>query len=189
MKKRVSLLLMFIVLAMSFSGCSNRQIERGTWKDGVYYNKYGDFKIVTNSYFDIYSDKKIKKELGAVYVSDTVLNDMLISSDYCAMIITVEKTSPDCTAKDYVDQFIRNTQTGSANGTYGIADSFTQEIAGKKFTCVPIKYTSGSGENEISYYEYDFIYKAEDGIFIIVRITAGDTSNIAAPLGMIRKAD
>ncbi len=187
MKRILPYILVCFALLYLFTGCSSRQIERGRWKDGVYYNDYGKFKIVTNSYFTIYSDKQIKKDLGAVYQSDTILNDMVISSDYCAVIITIEKPAGEHTQSEYVEQFILNTQTNSVNGTYAMAETFNEKIAGKDYTCVPVKYMVNASNEELAYYEYDFICKVENGVFVIIRITAGNEADIAAPLGMFKE--
>ena len=89
--KKILVILLLMLLPL-LSSCAPRHLERGRWEDGVYYNEYGHFQITTNSYFTIYNDREIKNDMGAVYASDYVLNDMIISSDYCALIVTMEKT-------------------------------------------------------------------------------------------------
>ena len=187
MKKAACLLCAFLLLF--FSSCSMRLIDRGKWKDGVYYNDYGQFKIVTNDYFEIYTDEKIKENLGAVYPADNVLNDMVISSEYCAVIVTLERPAVSYTQSEYVSQFILNTQKNSENGTYDLADPFSQTIAGKQFTCVAVRYLITDDVGTLGYFEYDYILKTESGVFVILRITAGTEDHVATALGMIREID
>ena len=185
MKKSALTVLLAVLLLLT--SCASRQLARGRWEDRVYYNEYGRFQINVNSYFTIYDDRAIKDDIGAVYASDYVLNDMVISSDYCALIVTMEKTQNAYTREEYANQFIENTKNNVLDDSCAMADPFDETIAGRTFTCVPVRYTYPTASGGMYYYEYNFITDAEDNVFIVLRVSAGSEENIAAALGMIKE--
>ncbi len=186
--KKITALFFAGLLLFLLPACSSGKLTRGQWKDRVYYNKYGNFKIEVNDYFDIYTDKEIANDLGAVYPQNNVLNDMVISSDYCAIIVTMEKTNESFGIEQYVSQFIENTKSGLTKENYAISDTFTRQIAGELYQCVPVTYIYDAGDVGVfGYYEYDFIRKADDGVFIIIRVTGGNQSDILSHLNIIQE--
>ena len=97
MKKIVCFFLVAGLLICVLPSCSApSSIRRGSWDGQLYYNSYGEFYLRSNDLFDRYTDQKIKKELGFVYSDNGhVLNDTVLSSDYCAIIITLEDPGSD----------------------------------------------------------------------------------------------
>ena len=186
MKKILSILLCVFLLAFAFSSCSApSSILRGRWDGQLYYNEYGEFTLRSNDLFERYTDKKIKSNLGFVYSKDgNVLNDVVLSSDYCAIIITLEAPDEDYSLKDYVSAFVFNSRANNGNSNYSIAESYQQSIAGKTYTCVPILYYETSSSGSIGYCEYTYIRKSEQGVFVLIRITSGTQLNIDIALKM-----
>ena len=186
MKKVLSILLSLSILLILLSSCSSpSSIIRGSWDGQIYYNPYGEFNLRSNELFERYSDQKIKANLGYVYSQNgQVLNDMVISSDYCAIIVTLEKPGQDYLLKEYVDAFILNSRANNSGSNYSIAETYQQSIAGKSYTCVPILYYSTSAQGAIGYCEYTFIRKSDEGIFVVIRITSGTQLNIEVALKM-----
>lgn len=186
--KKCSAILILISLLILCAGCSSGKLKRGKWEDGCYYNPYGNFKIVTNSYFEIYDDSKIKEDTGAVYVNDALLNDMIISSDYCAVIVTMERTSDKYTQSDYVSMFISNTKNTASTHDYELGDSNDYTIAGRVYTCVPVRYVFEYEGEKFGYYEYNFINKTDTaGVFTIIRVTGGSEGDITTALALIKE--
>lgn len=185
--------LLFLLIACMLSSCigcsSPSRIGRGSWEDQLYYNEYGEFYLRSNSLFERYTDNKIKKNLGYVYSKNgNVLNDAVISSDYCAIVITMEDPGEEYSIKDYVSAFVLNSRQNNTPGTYSIGESYSQSIANKNYTCVPIFYYTSASGGTIGYCEYSYIRKGNDGIFVIIRITATSQVNIEIALKMFESA-
>ncbi|MBQ8400061.1 MAG: MEMO1 family protein [Clostridia bacterium] len=186
MKKIIALLLFTVCFFCACSAPSS--IARGSWDGYIYYNSYGDFVICSNELFDRYSDKKIRENLGYVYSKDGgVLNDVVISSDYCAVVVTLEKPTETYTQKEYADAFVLNTQKNNKPGTYSIAERYNQTIAGKTYTAIPLTYYTSSSAGLVGYFEYTYIYKTNEGVFVVIRITATDPVNIEIALKMFQE--
>lgn len=186
MKKIIAIALAAVLSTMGFLSCSSPSVlTRGSWDGDIYYNQYGDFKLRSNELFDRYTDKKIKDNLGYVYSKNgQVLNDMVISSDYCAIVVTLEKTGQEYSAKEYVDAFIKNSRAANKTGSYSIAESYLQDIGGGTYTAVPILYYTGSASGLVGYCEYCFIKKAENNVFVVIRITSTSQLNVEIALKM-----
>lgn len=186
MKKVLSLLVLSAIVCLSVSACGTPSaIRRGSWNNLVYFNEYGEFNLRSNELFERYTDRKIKKNLGFVYSKDgRVLNDLVISSDYCAIIVTLENPGEEYSLKEYVDAFILNSRQNNAGSNYSISECYQQSIAGKTYTCVPILYYETGNKGSIGYCEYTYIYKSLDNVFVLIRITSGTQLNIEIALKM-----
>ena len=185
MKKITALTLVVMMLALLCGCTSPSSLKRGQWDKELYYNEYGEFYLRSNELFDRYTDSKIKKNLGFVYSKDgQVLNDVVISSDYCAIIITLEKPGKEYSQEDYLDAFILNSRTANTPGSYSIGESYQQNIAGKYYAVVPILYYTGADNDLVGYCEYSFIRKTKDNVFVVIRITSTSQLNIEIALKM-----
>lgn len=189
--KRIIALFLSVFMLSVFSSCSSPSVlERGQWDGDLYYNKHGDFIIRSNALFDRYTDSKIKKNLGFVYSKNgQILNDIVISSDYCAIIVTMEKPGREYTAAEYVEAFILNSRMSNKAGSYSIGETYQQRIAGAYYTAVPILYYTGADNDLVGYCEYSFIRKTKDNVFVVIRITSTSQLNIEIALKMFEDPD
>jgi hypothetical protein len=187
MKKTIALFLsLSLLLSLLLCGCTAPSpLERGRWDGQVYYTAYGDFNLRSNELFERYTDKQIKKDLGYVYSKNgQVLNDVVLSSDYCAICITLEIPGEEHSLKEYVNAYIQNTTTSNPKGSFTISDTYYQDIAGSVYTAVPVLYYTQSQNNLVGYCEYAFIKKAENNVFVVIRITSTTQLNVEIALKM-----
>ena len=113
-----------------------------------------------------------------------MLNDVVISSDYCAICITMEIPGKEHSLKDYVNSYIQNTYATNPQGSFSISNTYYQDIAGSVYTAVPVLYYTQSQNALVGYCEYAFIKKTENNVFVVIRITSTSQLNIEIALKM-----